>query len=82
MTLPILDPSNTLMGFHSIQFSVCSAVILIATFLPKGAFAFNPKIIEGVRNKQEIEEDTSSIYSIRKHDVESRRRRNDEPITP
>lgn len=47
--------------------------MLIATFVPKGAFAFNPKAIEGVRNEQEMWEDDSSIDSSIKSDVEGAR---------
>lgn len=62
------------MGFPcSIQFSVCSGVILLATFVPKGAFSLNPKAIEGVRNEQEFDE-TSSVDSVGKSDVEGGRR--------
>jgi len=67
------------MSFHSIQFSVCSGIILLATFVPKGAFAFNPKAIEGVHNEQEFEDD-SSVESLRKKgDVEGARR--NEPVS-
>ena len=58
-----------LMGFHSIQFSICSGIILLATFVPKGAFSLNPKAIEGVRNEQEFEDD-ESVTSVNKSDVE------------
>jgi len=68
-----------LICFHSIQFSVCSGIIFLATFVPKGAFAFNPKAIEGVRNEQEFDETSSADGSIRKGDVEGRREK-DEPI--
>jgi hypothetical protein len=79
LALSVLDTSNMLTGFHSIQFSVCSGIILLATFVPKGSFAFNPKAIEGVRNEQEFEEG-SSISSVRKGDIEGGRRERDEPI--
>lgn len=79
LALSILDPSNMLMGFHSIQFSVCSAIILLATFVPKGAFAFNPKAIEGVHNEQEFDED-SSLDSVNKGDIEDAKRGKGEPI--
>ena len=66
------------MTSYSIQFSICSAIILLATFVPKGAFSFNPKAIDGVRNEQEIYED-SSVDSIKKGDVEGGRREKEEP---
>jgi hypothetical protein len=34
---------------NSIQFSVCSGIIILACFIPKGAFAMNPKIIGDIR---------------------------------
>ena len=72
-----------LTSFDSIQFSICSAIILLATFVPKGAFAFNPKAIEGVRNEQEYDEDGSSHDSIRKGDIEGARREKEEvPVAP
>ena len=67
------------MCFRSIQFSVCSAIILLATFVPKGSFAFNPKEIEGVRNEQEFDEDSSVDDSVRKGDVEGANRERGEP---
>ena len=79
LVLPVLNASNMLTGFHSIQFSVCSGIILLATFVPKGSFSLNPKAIEGVRNEQEFEED-SSVNSIKKSDVEGGRRERDEDI--
>ena len=69
-----------LMCFCSIQFSVCSVIILLATLVPKGAFSFNPKAIEGVRNEQEIEEDSSVGDSVRKDDVEGGRHEKNGPI--
>jgi hypothetical protein len=63
-----------LTGLHSIQFTVCSVVILLATFVPKGAFSFNPKTIEGVHNEQELEEDHSAEDSV-KDDIESSKRK-------
>ena len=78
MVLSALDTSSILMAFHSIQFSVCSAVILVATFVPKGSFSINPKAIEGVRNEQEFEDD-SSIDSG-KGDVEGGRREKGERV--
>jgi hypothetical protein len=46
----------------SIQFTVCSAIILLSTFIPKGAFAFNPKTIGDIRLQGEAghESDHSS----------------------
>ena len=70
-----------LMGFlSSIQFSICSGIILLATFVPKGAFSFNPKAIEGVRNEQEFDDDSSVDGSVQKSDVEGGRREKGEPI--
>lgn len=59
------DPTNMLMGPYSVQFSICSAIMLVATFVPKGSFAINPPAIEGVRNEQELWADDSSISSIK-----------------
>lgn len=73
MVFSILNTSNLLMGFHSIQFSVCSCIILLATMLPKGALSLNPKAIEGVHNEQEFDED-DSLASVNKADVEGGRR--------
>jgi len=69
-----------LIGFHSIQFTVCSAVIFLSTFVPKGAIALNPKAIEGVRNEQEFDEDSSVDDSVKKGDVERGKREKDEPM--
>ena len=77
MSHAVLDPSNTLTCFRSIQFSICSGIILLATFIPKGAFALNPKAIEGVRNEQEFDGD-SSIDIAKKGDVEGDRHERDE----
>jgi len=79
LVLSDFDASNVLTRFHSIQFTVCSGIILLSTFVPKGSFSLNPKAIEGVRNEQEFEED-SSVSSIKKSDVEGGRREKDEPI--
>ena len=81
MTLVLsgFEASNVLTGFHSIQFSVCAGIIFLSTFVPKGSFSFNPKAIEGVRNEQEFEEE-SSASSIKKSDVEGGRRERDETI--
>ena len=65
------------MFLYSLQYSICSLIILIATFTPKGAFAFNPKAIEGVRNEQELWEEDSMASSI-KSDVEGSRRKTEE----
>ena len=67
------------MVYHSIQFSVCSCIILLATFVPKGALSFNPKTIEGIRNEQEPDEDSSVSDSINKGDVEGGKREKGEP---
>lgn len=79
MASSVLRPSNILMALHSIQFSVCSGIILLATFVPKGAFSLNPKTIEGVRNEQEFDDDSSVDDSVRKGDAESGMRQRDEP---
>jgi len=41
-----------------IQFSVCSAIIIAATFIPIGSFAINPKIIGDVKLEGEPGDDT------------------------
>ena len=71
------------MRSNSIQFSVCAGIILLATLVPKGAIAFNPKAIEGVRNEQEYDEDSDSHDSVKKGDVEggARREKNEIPVT-
>ena len=56
------------MVLYSMQFSICSVIIIIATFTPKGAFAFNPKAIDGVRNEQELG-DKDSMASSTKGDI-------------
>ena len=33
----------------SIQFSICSGIIMAATFIPRGASSINPKIIGDIR---------------------------------
>jgi len=63
---------NSLTRVGGIQFSICSVIILLATLVPKGAFAFNPKAIEGVRNQQEFDEDSSVGDSVEKSDAEGR----------
>lgn len=55
--------------------------MLIATFIPKGSFAFNPKAIEGVRNEQELWEDDSVEGSI-KSDIEGASRKTEESGYP
>jgi hypothetical protein len=45
---------------NSIQFSVCSAIIIAACFVPKGAFAFNPKIIGDIRLEGEPGDECTS----------------------
>jgi len=37
-----------------IQFSVCSAIIIAACFIPQGAFALNPKIIGDVKLEGDV----------------------------
>jgi len=66
-----------------LQFSICSAIIFVATFVPHGAFAFNPKVIEGVRNEQELWEDSTDGASI-KSDIEgaSRKSGSSETVPP
>jgi len=73
---------SSLRRIAGIQFSVCSGIIFLSTFIPKGAFAFNPKTIEGVRNEQEFEEDSSVDGSVKKGDVEGGKREKDVPIVP
>jgi len=72
---------SSLRRVGGIQFSVCSSIILLATFVPKGAFAFNPKTIEGIRNEQEFDDTSSASDSVRKGDVEGGRRGKEEPIS-
>jgi len=69
---------SSLKRVGGVQFSICSGIILIATFVPKGAFALNPKAIEGVRNEQEFEETSSVEGSIRKSDIEGGKHERDE----
>lgn len=52
-----------------VHFTVCSVIIFLATFVPKGSFAFNPKAIDGVQNEQEFLED-DSVGSDVKGDIE------------
>jgi len=40
---------SALRRIGGIQFSVCSGIIILACFIPKGAFAMNPKIIGDIR---------------------------------
>ena len=54
------------MGLHSIQFSICSGIIFFATFVPKGSFSLNPKAIEGIRNEQEFDDESSIDDSVRR----------------
>jgi hypothetical protein len=65
---------SSLRRVGGVQFSVLAGIIFLATFVPKGAFAFNPKAIEGVRNEQELEEDSSVDDSVKKGDIEGGRR--------
>ncbi|KAH8928269.1 hypothetical protein BT69DRAFT_594705 [Atractiella rhizophila] len=41
---------DSLRRVGGIQFSVCCGIILLSTFIPKGAFSLNPCQIEGVNN--------------------------------
>ncbi|KAH8929929.1 hypothetical protein BT69DRAFT_1275856 [Atractiella rhizophila] len=41
---------DSLRRVGGIQFSVCCGIILLSTFIPKGAFSLNPRQIEGVNN--------------------------------
>lgn len=45
--------TNSLRQVGGIQFSVCCGIILLATLVPKGAFAFNPKRLSG--QKEDID---------------------------
>jgi hypothetical protein len=72
---------ESLQRVAGVQFTVCSVIILFATLVPKGAFAFNPKAIEGVRNEQEFEEESSVDDSFKKGDVERGKREKEETIT-
>jgi len=69
---------SSLRRVGGVQYSICSAIILIATFVPKGSFAFNPPAIEGVRNEQELWEDDSSDGISIKSDIEGARRKMEE----
>jgi hypothetical protein len=42
-----------------IQFTVLAIIIIVATFIPKGSFAFNPKILYGDTLESEESEDSS-----------------------
>ncbi|KAF8651057.1 hypothetical protein AX16_004920 [Volvariella volvacea WC 439] len=59
-----------------IQFSVCSGIIILATFIPRGSFSLNPKAIDGVSvNPTDAEvgaatKDIDSNSSIRKEAVQ------------
>lgn len=44
---PVAPESDTC--DNRIQFSVCSAIIIAATFIPRGAFSINPRIIGDIR---------------------------------
>jgi hypothetical protein len=41
------DISSAIYNIAGVQFSVLSAIIIVATFIPKGAFRINPKEISG-----------------------------------
>ncbi|KAG7439275.1 uncharacterized protein BT62DRAFT_770006 [Guyanagaster necrorhizus] len=41
---------DSLRWVAGIQYSICCCIIMIATFIPKGAFSINPKMINGVRH--------------------------------
>lgn len=64
---------------YSIQFSICSGVILLATFVPKGAFSLNPKTIEGVRNEQEFDEDSLVDDMLKMSEIEGDKRKQGDP---
>ena len=53
------------MGPYSVQFSIFFAIMLVATFVPKGSFAINPQAVEGARNEQELWADDPSIGTIK-----------------
>ncbi|KAH8929947.1 MFS general substrate transporter [Atractiella rhizophila] len=63
------DIVDSLKRVGGIQFSVCCGIILLATFIPKGAFAFNPKQIEGVKTSAEDEEESETDESIKKQEL-------------
>ncbi len=51
-----------------VQFSVCCVIILLATFVPKGAFALNPKAIGDVslQGSNESVDEESSVERVEK----------------
>ncbi|KAK0434497.1 hypothetical protein EV421DRAFT_1339633 [Armillaria borealis] len=60
-----------------IQYSICCCIIMIATFIPKGAFSINPKMINGVRHDGfDHQEDESS-----KNFGEMQTRKDDESVS-
>lgn len=60
-----------------VHFTVCSVIIFLATFIPKGSFALNPKAIDGIRNEQEFSED-ASVGSDVKGDTEAAKDKKEE----
>jgi hypothetical protein len=46
---PFQLPADSDVSDNRIQFSVCSGIIIAATFIPRGAFSINPRIIGDIR---------------------------------
>ncbi len=61
------------MFWCSIHFSVCCGIILASTFIPRGAFSFNPKAIGSIGpnnpSTSGVESDDSSEKEYKKSEL-------------
>jgi len=55
------DVHGALVNIAGVQFTVLTCIVIAATFVPRGALAFNPKMLEGERLDKEVTAETSMV---------------------
>ena len=55
------DVHGAVVNVAGVHFTVLTVIVIAATFVPKGAIAFNPKMLDGERLDKEVEAETSMV---------------------
>ena len=54
------DVSSAMVNIAGVQFTLIAVIMIAATFVPKGAFAFNPDTLYGERLDKDVDSESSS----------------------
>ncbi|KAK7473101.1 hypothetical protein VKT23_001201 [Stygiomarasmius scandens] len=68
---------NSLKRIGGIQFTICSGIILLATLVPRGALAFNPKQLETSRYDSGVVKEALNVDELKMKETKTKDGEND-----